>query len=380
MVIPIARHRLDDLDLVALAYEAAVDATVFPTLLQGLSEIVGAELAIWRGVRHNDRKTIDLHYVGLSATGIGDYDRIRWGSPISRAMANLRPCVAAPDRALVPRPVLERSRLYQEWIHPNHLADGLMTALAPLDQDTIILSLIRERGTVSRPFADDDNLRRYQRLLPHLGRAASLRHKLANAAPMPSGPSAAALNKLTIAALLIDDAGRLVWANTTAEQLFRQADGLTYSASTGFAAATAESTKALQRLFQMSAGGVGGVLRLDRPSGEPALCVIAAPYQSSSSTVSKSAWSVVFVSRNDAGADCVLVDRLRSLYGLTRAEAMIALQISRGVGLPVIAKTFNLAPSTVRTHAKHIFAKLEVHSQPQLVRMVSDLNLIAGPP
>jgi DNA-binding CsgD family transcriptional regulator len=373
-----AGYAADDVDLIGLAYEAAVDPTLFPTILRRLTEIAGAEIAIWLGAQYHQRTSIDLHYVGLSDAGMGDYARVRWTSPLSNAMSSLAPCVAAPDRSLVPRPVLERSRLYEEWIHPNHLADGLMAALAPLDQDTVILTLIRERGRVARPFADDDSLRRYQRLLPHIGRAASLRLKLARAAPMPAGLTAAALNRLTIATLLIDDAGALVWANTPAERLLRQSDGLTYTARRDFAAATSEATKALHRLFHEAARGVGGTMRLDRPSGEPPLSLIATPYQSASQMSGGYSGALVFVSQPDAVQDAVLLDRLRSLYGLTHAEALVAIRIAHGAGLPVIARSSNLAPSTIRSHAKRVFAKLDVHSQPQLVRIVSDLNLVAG--
>jgi DNA-binding CsgD family transcriptional regulator len=368
-------YTADDLDLIGLAYEAAADPTLFPAVLRRLTAIAGAEIAIWLGAKYKQSASTDLHYVGLSDAGMGDYARIRWASPLSAAMATLPPCVAAPDRSLMPRPVLERSRLYEEWIHPNHLAEGLMATLGPLDQDTVILTLIREQGRVARPFADDDNLRRYQRLLPHIGRAASLRLRLACAAPMPAGPTAAALNQLTIATLLIDEAGALVWANTAAERLLRLSDGLSYTARAGFAAATADATKRLQRLLHDAARGVGGTMRLEQPSGEPPLSLIATPYQSNAYR-----GSLVFVSQPNAGQDAVLVDRLRALYGLTHAEARVAIQIAHGAGLPVIARSSNLALSTIRSHTKRVFAKLDAHSQPQIVRIVSDLNLIAGSP
>ena len=391
MVDSSAAHRLDDLEIVTLCYEAAVDPTVLPSVLRGLAGIVGAEAAAWLGAKGTENTTTEFQYIGIDEKGMGDYARIRWASPLAPAMVQIGPCVPVPDRTLVPRPVLERSRLYQEWIRPNWLAEGLMSTLAPFNQDTIILTLIRERTVVARPFVENDDTRRYQRLLPHLQRAASLRRRLATAAPLPTGPSATALDALTVAAFCIDEEGRLLWANAAAERLIREADGFTYSRNAGFTSATSGSTTALRRLFQMSALGIGGALRLERPSGTQALSVIAIPHQQQPDPPDKEFMlprrplSLVFVNdpegnlaSNIPDPGGVLIGRLQSLYKFTRAEAMIAILITRGIGLPAIAVKLDLSHSTIRTHAKRVFAKLDVHSQAQLVRIISGLGLIAG--
>lgn len=161
-----------------------------------------------------------------------------------------------------------------------------------------------------------------------------------------------------------------------------QADGLTYSERTGFTAATIASTEALRRLFQMSALDIGGALRLDRPSEAPPLSVIATPYQRRIELAPRQPATLAFISgyENTDFSRGVVLTRLQSLFKLMPAEAMIALQIAQGAGLPVIAQTLKLSQSTVRTHAKHIFEKLGAHSQPQLVRVISNLCLIAGSP
>jgi DNA-binding CsgD family transcriptional regulator len=385
-----ASHRLDDLDIVTMSYEAAVDPTVFPSVLRGLAGIVGAEAAVWLGAKGAENTTTEFHYVGIDEKGMGDYARIRWASPLAPALIQIGPCVPVPDRTLVPRPVLERSRLYQEWIQPNGLADGMMCTLAPLERDTVTLTLIRERGVVARPFMENADTRRYGRLLPHLQRATSLRRRLATAAPLPAGPTITALDALTIAAFCIDEEGNLLWANAAAERLIEDADGLTYSRNPGFTTATVASTVALRRLFWMSALGIGGALRLDRPSGAEALSLITIPHQQEPNSLDKvfmlprRRLSLVFVndpednlaSRSlDPGS--VLVGRLQSLYQLTRAEALVAILITQGIGLPAIARKLGLSHSTIRTHTKRVFAKLDVHSQAQLVRIISGLGLIA---
>jgi DNA-binding CsgD family transcriptional regulator len=140
----------------------------------------------------------------------------------------------------------------------------------------------------------------------------------------------------------------------------------------------------------MSALGIGGAFRLDRPSGAEALSLITIPHQQEPNSLDKVLMlprrrlSLVFVndpednlaSRSlDPGG--VLVGRLQSLYQLTRAEALVAILITQGIGLPALARKLGLSHSTIRTHTKRVFAKLDVHSQAQLVRIISGLGLIA---
>jgi DNA-binding NarL/FixJ family response regulator len=70
------------------------------------------------------------------------------------------------------------------------------------------------------------------------------------------------------------------------------------------------------------------------------------------------------------------VERLRGLYGLTRVEAPVALLMACGLGLPEVAARFDIAPSTVSTHAKQIFQKLDVHSQARVTNLLTQLAMI----
>jgi len=304
-------------------------------------------------------------------------------------LAKIGPLVAVSDRLAVPRYEEERSAFYQEWVYPNNLGAGLMSALAPLAQDTVVFTLLRSRGGVSAIFEDSEGIDRYRRLLPYLGRATALRKRLADTGDAANDASLAALNALRMAAFLVDDRDRLLWANSAAENLFRRDDGLRYTAREGFRAMSPDGSAAVYRLFAQSARGVGGDLRLDRPSGGTALLLTAIPCRSrpnplgNSAATPKRPISLIFVSVPEAETlggltdrEDSLIDRIRLLYNLTRTEALIAIHITRGAGLPLIARTLHLSPETVRTHTKRIFAKVDVHSQAQLVGLVTSLGII----
>jgi DNA-binding CsgD family transcriptional regulator len=61
---------------------------------------------------------------------------------------------------------------------------------------------------------------------------------------------------------------------------------------------------------------------------------------------------------------------LSQLFGLTRAEAALATQLSRGLQLQDAADALNISPHTARTQLKAIFAKTGVSRQAELVRLL----------
>lgn len=61
---------------------------------------------------------------------------------------------------------------------------------------------------------------------------------------------------------------------------------------------------------------------------------------------------------------------VRSLFGLTKAEAEVAVRILDGEGLKPICEGMNLSLTTVKTHLQHVFDKTQTHRQAELVRLL----------
>jgi DNA-binding CsgD family transcriptional regulator len=57
-------------------------------------------------------------------------------------------------------------------------------------------------------------------------------------------------------------------------------------------------------------------------------------------------------------------------HGLTPREQEILILLAKGQAPDDIAKALVISEATVRTHAKRLYEKLDVHSQPQLIKMV----------
>ena len=74
--------------------------------------------------------------------------------------------------------------------------------------------------------------------------------------------------------------------------------------------------------------------------------------------------------------------RLKIIFGLTPAEARVAIALLSGMGLSAIAREFGVEPETVRTQAKRIRSKTGAHTQSKLLGTLfatgSDLAVPAG--
>jgi DNA-binding CsgD family transcriptional regulator len=62
--------------------------------------------------------------------------------------------------------------------------------------------------------------------------------------------------------------------------------------------------------------------------------------------------------------------RSYSQYGLTRAEATVALELLRCDGMPAVAERLGVLVGTARTHLHRVLAKTGTRGQADLVRLV----------
>jgi DNA-binding CsgD family transcriptional regulator len=143
----------------------------------------------------------------------------------------------------------------------------------------------------------------------------------------------------------------------------------------------------LQKLVRQAGTGLGGMQRLDRLSGRPSLVAIAVPMRGPAAEhtalpppATKSTTTLFLVDANSNRAlagEAARREALRELYGLTLMEAKVALRLAGGVGIPDVARSLSVAPSTVRTHTKSLYQKMGLHSQAELISLVGQITLFS---
>ena len=72
--------------------------------------------------------------------------------------------------------------------------------------------------------------------------------------------------------------------------------------------------------------------------------------------------------------------QLRSQFGLTHAQAKLAIEIAKGEGLRACTRRLGIAMSTGRSHLKQIFQKTDTRRQAELVRLIAACRFGASGP
>jgi DNA-binding CsgD family transcriptional regulator len=187
-----------------------------------------------------------------------------------------------------------------------------------------------------------------------------------------------ALDAFPTAVVLVDRSARVIHASRAAEALLRGNDGL-YADRFGLHASGPAATAALRKLCADCAEttrgtglSAGGGLSLPRPSGRRDLQLVVSPLSRAAPVVQHNARiaAIVFVSDPD-GAGRSDLTLLQTLYGLTRAEAVVASHLATGKTLKEIAAVLRYTTETMRWYSKQLLSKVNCRTRSELVRLLS---------
>jgi DNA-binding CsgD family transcriptional regulator/PAS domain-containing protein len=262
------------------------------------------------------------------------------------------------------------TEIFNEWFKPQRAEAMIGAKLLIEGPVSTFLGLVRpySRGD----FAETET-EVFAALVPHLQRAVQLQVRLAGLDAPPMG-SAEILNRLPHGVLLVDAQARVIFANRAAERLLRSGGGLSLGRD-GLCAELPQETRRLRQLIADSAqpgnecGGAGGSLRVCRQDHAP-LSVLTAPHRSQFGWIDILRPAAMLLVTDPEQAPEIGCDWLRRDYGLTPAEALFAVEISKGDGLLAAARRLGVSLTTVKTHLAHVFDKTGVRRQAELVRLI----------
>lgn len=213
-----------------------------------------------------------------------------------------------------------------------------------------------------------------RRIVPHMRQAFRVSSLLQGA----QGTLSALIEFHPYGVFLIDAGGRIVLTNRRGEGLLRQRDGLILA--DGRLSAQSESGKvalgtAIRNAMLTGLGkGVhpGHALTLERPSGGKPYQVLVTPLHHLPAELDMGPHRIcAAVLVNDPlSTPRASADVLREWFGLTAAEARVALSIAEGLSVKEIAERAGTTFETVRNQLKTVFSKVGVHRQAELVRLL----------
>ena len=225
----------------------------------------------------------------------------------------------------------------------------------------------------------EERIQLLDRLSPHLCRALDASLLLGNRANGQRQLSTI-LDLMPNAAVLLDRRGRITQTNRAADELLRASDGIAFDADGGLQLVSAlpGERQALARALKdalMVASGLGTSLsqpvRITRSSGAAPLLVLPVPLPGSPrpflELVAQARVLVVIV--DPAAKSRAIVPAIQAAFGLTDAEARVALLLANGVAGAQMPVLLGVSPATIKTHLRRCFEKTGAHSQVELTRL-----------
>jgi DNA-binding CsgD family transcriptional regulator len=168
----------------------------------------------------------------------------------------------------------------------------------------------------------------------------------------------------------------VILANRAARQLSEADDGIVLS-SEGVKLLHPSDAHRLQRLLAAAFGAMqsakatpGGTMLALRPSGKRPFIILVSPLSSEPFALTSLRPAVCVVIADPDRQEALPTERLQALYGLTAAEAKLAMRLAMGDELKSAAERLGISYSTARTHLAAIFRKTETRRQGDLIKVL----------
>ncbi len=212
-------------------------------------------------------------------------------------------------------------------------------------------------------------------LLPHLRQALHV-HNLVGRSESLRGIYADAINRLSVATILLTESGTVQKLNDYAQQLLEHADGLKLVGDrleASYPSDNKELQKRIKEAFEARSRGEalpGEALSVTRPSGEVSLGIVFEAIPDAGWMDDKDQPTLLLYVRDAVNKSTVSSAAAKQLFDFTPAETALALELANGLSLEDAAESLGIMRNTARAHLRAIFSKTGVRRQAELVRVM----------
>jgi DNA-binding CsgD family transcriptional regulator len=364
-------------DLLELVYDAATPEGSWTAVLEGLRARLAGTVALHDFDLDGGRGSVNI-IVGLPQDAAVAYrDHFSALNPwMHRADRTFLPGEIVVSSEIFPDRTLRRTEFFNDLLAHHDLFRSLGGVIQREQSRVLSVTNVRSERSGDYSAAEREGLKQ---LLPHLQRAWGLGKRLAEAETSRAAVLHA-LDRLPIGVLLLDGACRIVNANRAGRRILDARDGLGCHGPE-LRAATPGLTQRLRDAIAAATTPVSGVpppLPLRRPSGARAYVALVSALPTSLRGAPGRPVVVLFVSEPDttpAGDPRLLAE----LFGLTPAEARLAVAVAAGEDLTAIRVRLGVSANTIKTQLRHVFEKTGTGRQAELVALVLATSLPAEP-
>ena len=374
---PFAKNRMFDPEhvssLIGDIYDAAVDQTLWIGALDKAAQFVGAQAGVllWQNpasisVELIHAFGIEPHYVDLYLERYAKLD------PTTAPMFQFVTDDVASLTDLLPPSEFANSVFNREWLEPQGFVDLLQASLEKSPTDFVRLFFLRKRES---GMVDGSMRERLRLIVPHIRRAV-LVGQMVDRAAAEAATFGNTLDGIGAGLFFVDAGGRIVHANTSGQDMLAQ--GVLARGSSGkLASHDTSAVQGLDEIFGITESGDadeprGGAVPLTARDGEHYVAHVLPLTAGSRRQASASSEAIAAVFVKKAALDMPSPQSIiAKFYKLTPTELRVLFGIVQVGGVPEVAQSMGISPSTVKTHLRRLFAKTGTDRQADLVKLVA---------
>jgi DNA-binding CsgD family transcriptional regulator/PAS domain-containing protein len=351
------------LALVPTIYDAALDPMQWGAVLGRLTDAFGGHCAT---IMQNWNGSEPLYIThGYDSNILHDfYGPVAAANMFVQRAENAHQGTVECDRDILPKAEFRASEFYNDFLVKHLNADAVLTGMMwRTPAGFMAFNICRDLRAKQFDHADKKNI---HILMPHFARAIAIQHRLRSLESRAVTVDAI-LDRSPCGAIVLDAAGRIVYANRSGESLLQHGDAISVS-DEGLRAATPALTARLQRILADAAKGEGGAITLAHSGG--ALYAIAAPFRAEFGERDAPRGRTLLMIRDPLNDPALPMEHLRDLFGLTFAEARMAALVYQGHTTAEAARLLGISKHTARVHMNALLGKTGTHRQAELMRLL----------
>jgi hypothetical protein len=334
-------------------HDASLTADAWQPALSSIIGLLGGDHAVLLASDSSRADGALAASFGMDKDGFARFATPEAAQWIEPAMAAIRSGAVVTRSRLISDHQFERTRFYNDVVRPV----GGFHAVGVCHQGPALSSFV----AVCRPRQagdfDTDDVALMQTLSPHFATALAVRQRLGGA-DLAASSAWAALDRLNTGVIVADASAAILFANKTAERLFKDrnlrldGDGLRIGDST--------ASQTLRRLIADCAGAAsanaGGAVELRSGPRRAALRLVVSPFRPERIGIDIPGGALALLLVSDPHHEQRRrMAALRRRFNLTDAEAAFVLEIVRGDGRAAAAARSNITVGTARSHLERVF-------------------------
>ena len=362
--------------LLDLIYDAATDPHLWPSIFREIAGLTHSINGVLLGQSRTEQTIFFQHHYDTSEESLRALKERHVLNPWTIYMESENPVgVVVPSDRIVPLADLRRTGFFDEVLRPQGVGHSAMIGLAKKPDFGVGFSL--NRGPRQGPYGEEE-LHFLERLVPHMQRSIRLGLRI-EAYKVLQRNEYQALDQLVHGVVLLDRNAKVLFANAAARALERAAGLRLRNGRIGHTVAA--YARRLEWLVQSVLQGVPmGAVGVPRGEDGLSLTVLASSVRGKDVDRFAEAHlggAAVMLFLIDPMASAGVPDALlRDAFGLTQAEARVALAVSAGFSIPETASRLRLSSNTVKTHLGKVFAKTGSRRQADLARLIASLGVL----